>query len=324
MQVEGGGVALMLPHKTPPRVPPKPTSKSPTQSTLVSKVAATRHQSPSPVRHVKAPTPTPVRPVSPTTTRLSVSPIRPVKSPVMVRKQVTPTADVLPPWKQGDYTEASLTRMTGGTTHVQTSTQISMEQRWESAYGMQEQAAGAVGVSVKEDQHESDKTNAVATVIAAVDQARGRIPLSGIIERTSTETSVTAMHLQPMMEQGKGGKKKEAVATVLAAVDQARVRKPVHEEGGHAEEGVIEYGLAQQFVTVQAPKQEVITKTVKTEAMKMTPPIQIPSPEKSVHFAQIERSKETITHVDTALSPSPVPHFTVSKVTVPKPDHSYE
>jgi len=28
--------------------------------------------------------------------------------------------------------------------------------------------------------------------------------------------------------------------------------------------------------------------------------------------------------VETDLSPSPVPHFTVSKVTVPKPDHSYE
>ena len=36
--------------------------------------------------------------------------------------------------------------------------------------------------------------------------------------------------------QGEGGKKAEAVATVLAAVDQARVRKPVHAEGGHAEE----------------------------------------------------------------------------------------
>ncbi|KAG9340911.1 hypothetical protein JZ751_020104, partial [Albula glossodonta] len=152
----------------------------------------------------------------------------------MVRKQVTQTADVLPPWKQGGYTEASLTRMTGGITHVQTSTQISMEQRWEGAYGMQQQAAGAVGVAVKE---------------------------------------------------GKGGKKKEAVATVLAAVDQARVRKPVHEEGGHAEEGVIEYGLAQQFVTVQAAEEGVVTKKLKTEAVQITPPVQIPSPEKSVHFA---------------------------------------
>lgn len=28
--------------------------------------------------------------------------------------------------------------------------------------------------------------------------------------------------------------------------------------------------------------------------------------------------------MDTGLAPSPVPHFTVSKVTVPKPEHSYE
>jgi len=50
-----------LAHKTPPRVPPKPTSKSPTPPTGVSKVAATRHQSPSPVRPVKAPIHTPHR-----------------------------------------------------------------------------------------------------------------------------------------------------------------------------------------------------------------------------------------------------------------------
>uniref|UniRef100_A0A669D170 Ig-like domain-containing protein n=2 Tax=Oreochromis TaxID=8139 RepID=A0A669D170_ORENI len=48
-----------LAHKTPPRVPPKPTSKSP--PSYVSKVTAGRQQSPSPVRHVKGPTPTPVR-----------------------------------------------------------------------------------------------------------------------------------------------------------------------------------------------------------------------------------------------------------------------
>lgn len=59
MQVEGGILAQQMAHKTPPRVPPKPTSKSP--PSLVTKVSVTRQQSPSPVRHVKAPTPTPVR-----------------------------------------------------------------------------------------------------------------------------------------------------------------------------------------------------------------------------------------------------------------------
>lgn len=59
MHVEGGVMTQHMAHKTPPRVPPKPTSKSP--PSFVSKVAGGRQQSPSPVRHVKGPTPTPVR-----------------------------------------------------------------------------------------------------------------------------------------------------------------------------------------------------------------------------------------------------------------------
>ena len=59
MHVEGGMMTQHLAHKTPPRVPPKPTSRSP--PSLVSKVTGGRQQSPSPVRHVKGPTPTAVR-----------------------------------------------------------------------------------------------------------------------------------------------------------------------------------------------------------------------------------------------------------------------
>lgn len=61
MQMTGGAEIQHLAHKTPPRVPGKPTSMSPTPASAVSKVVAARHQSPSPVRHVKAPTPTSVR-----------------------------------------------------------------------------------------------------------------------------------------------------------------------------------------------------------------------------------------------------------------------
>uniref|UniRef100_A0A673ART1 Ig-like domain-containing protein n=1 Tax=Sphaeramia orbicularis TaxID=375764 RepID=A0A673ART1_9TELE len=57
-KVAGVEASHLLAHKTPPRVPPKPTSKSPTQSSLAVKVSGPRQQSPSPVRHVKAPTPT--------------------------------------------------------------------------------------------------------------------------------------------------------------------------------------------------------------------------------------------------------------------------
>uniref|UniRef100_A0A3Q3GPR1 Ig-like domain-containing protein n=1 Tax=Labrus bergylta TaxID=56723 RepID=A0A3Q3GPR1_9LABR len=59
MHVEGGMMTQHLAHKTPPRVPPKPTSKSP--PSYISRVTGGRQQSPSPVRHVKGPTPTPVR-----------------------------------------------------------------------------------------------------------------------------------------------------------------------------------------------------------------------------------------------------------------------
>ena len=34
-----------------------------------------------------------------------MSPIRPVKSPLTARKHVITGADVLPPWKRGDYPE---------------------------------------------------------------------------------------------------------------------------------------------------------------------------------------------------------------------------
>lgn len=85
--------------------------------------------------------------------RLSVSPIRPVKSPVMTRKQVTQASEVLPPWKQAGYaSEASYTRMIAtqvGATQVQTSsTHVQMEQRWEGSVSVQQQ----VGV-VKEVKH---------------------------------------------------------------------------------------------------------------------------------------------------------------------------
>ncbi|XP_050975118.1 titin-like, partial [Labeo rohita] len=258
MQVEGGVVTQQLAHKTPPRVPPKPTSKSPPSQ--LTKVSAARQQSPSPVRHVKGPTPTPVRAVSPST-RLSVSPIRPVKSPVMTRKQVTQGSEVLPPWKQAGYvSEASYTRMIAGTKQVQTTaTHVQMEQRWEGSVAVQQQV-GAV--------KEGD------------------------------------------------GKKAGAVATVLAAVDHARIRKPTHAEGAQLEE---EADIRHQEML--ATKQQV---TSKKELLLIPPEMPPSTTEKSVHVTQIQRTTEVSSKVETDLAPSPVPHFTVSKVTVPKPDHSYE
>ncbi|KAM8858182.1 titin-like [Synchiropus picturatus] len=130
MQMEGGDLAqLQLAHKTPPRVPAKPTSKSPTHPTLAAKISGARQQSPSPVRHVKAPTPTS---------------IRPVKSPVTTRKQSPAAADVLPPWKQGDLVSESVytsgTRSTRTSVTTTTVTRVGLEQSWEQQHA----AAGEV------------------------------------------------------------------------------------------------------------------------------------------------------------------------------------
>ncbi|KAK0143524.1 Titin [Merluccius polli] len=223
MQIEGGVMTQHLAHKTPPRVPPKPTSKSPTPPSLVARVAGGRQQSPSPVRHVKAPTPTPVRPV---------------KSPLTTRKQLASGADVLPPWKQGGYmAEASYTSMTSTSTQIRTSsTQMQMEQHGEQQV--------------------------------------------------------------MLVKEGEGGGRAGAVATVMAAVDLARVRQPVHVERCGAEEEPVD--LQQQAA-----------------APHVTLELNVP-------LSQIQRTTETSSQVETGLTPSPLPKFTVSKVTVPKHDSSYE
>ncbi|KAF7709182.1 hypothetical protein HF521_016032 [Silurus meridionalis] len=352
MEVEGGILAQMA-QKTPPRVPPKPTSKSP--PSLVTKVSATRQQSPSPVRHVKAPIPTPVRTVSPST-RLSVSPIRPVKSPLMTRKQITPGAEVLPPWKQAGYVSESsyVASMEARASQVQTTTHV--EQRWEGSVTRKQQVSSA---SVREEQQSmDDKSVAVATVVAAVDQARGHKPFAGssaepqdvesttapvppappikqikcisstLLEQASerdatvslpehTTTMESSSHYTFASREQGDEKKAGAVATVLAAVDHARVRKPVHVESAMAEE---EKDIKEQTMLLNA-KQQVARKM---EVLQIPSDVPSTSTEQSVHVSQIQRTTEFKAQVDTGLSPSPVPHFTVSKVTVPKPDHSYE
>uniref|UniRef100_H3DPY6 Ig-like domain-containing protein n=1 Tax=Tetraodon nigroviridis TaxID=99883 RepID=H3DPY6_TETNG len=125
IHTEAGIMTQHLAHKTPPRIPPKPTSKSP--PSFVSKMMGGRQQSPSPVRHVKAPSPAPVRPVSPSG-RAAVSTIRPVKSPIMSRKQVSVgSSEVLPPWKQGGYVAEAVSSVSS----VSSSTQLHVEKHWE-------------------------------------------------------------------------------------------------------------------------------------------------------------------------------------------------
>lgn len=48
---------------------------------------------------------------------------------------------------------------------------------------------------------DSEKTAAVATVVAAVDQAMVREPAPSVIEQAAKRTAMTAVHVQPVQEQ---------------------------------------------------------------------------------------------------------------------------
>ncbi|XP_062971718.1 titin isoform X23 [Cynocephalus volans] len=240
--VVDGAAGQQLPHKTPPRIPPKPKSRSPTPPSIAAKAQLARQQSPSPirhspspVRHVRAPTPSPVRSVSPAA-RISTSPIRSVKSPSLIRKTQTTTMvtgpEVSPPWKQEGYVASSSeaemreTVMTG-------STQIRTEERWEGRYGVQEQmtisgaasaaaSVSAVAAGAKEVKQETDKSAAVATVVAAVDMARVREPVISAVEQTAQRTTTTAVHVQPAQQQVRKEAEKTAITKVVVAADKAK------------------------------------------------------------------------------------------------------
>ncbi|NXR33792.1 TITIN protein, partial [Zosterops hypoxanthus] len=333
-----GATAQQLPHKAPPRMPPRPTSKSPTPTTAAKAQMARQQspspvrQSPSPVRHVRAPTPSPVRSVSPAG-RISTSPIRPVKSPSPIRKPhvVTTGADVPPPWKQEGYAATMESQMKE--TRVSTSTTQVTEERWEGRYGVQEQVtvtgatAGEVAPGAREVRKEPEKTP-VPTVIIATDKAKEQERITRAREEISTRhEQVHVAH-----EQTQAGKKAEAVATVVAAVDQARVRSPWQPEQAdetYVKEKTLEYGYKEHTVTdrAEAPaERHVVTKEVKT--VYIPPEKHVPAPEKQeVHISkEIKRTTElekTI-HVEPPRPHTASPHFTVSRVAVPKPDHTYE
>ncbi|NXQ36801.1 TITIN protein, partial [Alaudala cheleensis] len=335
-----GAAAQQLPHKAPPRMPPRPTSKSPTPTTAAKAQMARQQspspvrQSPSPVRHVRAPTPSPVRSVSPAG-RISTSPIRPVKSPSPIRKPhvvTTAGADVLPPWKQEGYSATMESQMKE--TRVSTSTTQVTEERWEGRYGVQEQvtvtgaAAGEVATGAREVRKEPEKAP-VPTVIIATDKAKEQERIARAREEISTRHE--QVHIAH--EQTQAGIKAEAVATVVAAVDQARVRSPWQPEQAdesYVKEKTLEYGYKEHTVTdrvSEAPaERHVVTKEVKT--VYIPPEKHITAPEKQeVHISkEIKRTTElekTI-HVEPPRPRTASPHFTVAKVAVPKPDHTYE
>ncbi|NXO00169.1 TITIN protein, partial [Rhinopomastus cyanomelas] len=334
-----GASTQQLPHKAPPRMPPRPTSKSPTPPVIAAKAQMARQQSPSPVRqspspvrHVRAPTPSPVRSVSPAG-RLSTSPIRPVKSPSPIRKpHVVTTPEVLPPWKQEGYvstTEAQMKEMKVSTS----ATQIKTEERWEGRYGVQEQvavsgaSAGEVAAGAKEVRKESEKTP-VPTVIIATDKAREQERIS----QARQEISMRHEEVHITHEKTEAGKRAEAVATVVAAVDQARVRSPWETkqvDETYTKQKTLEYDYKERTVTehvAETPAEHhVVTKEVKTVCVPPEKPVS--AAEKDVYVStKIQRPAETekVIHVEHPRPRTASPHFTVSKIAVPKPDHTYE
>ncbi|NXE21879.1 TITIN protein, partial [Ardeotis kori] len=339
-----GATAQQLPHKAPPRMPPRPTSKSPTPPIIAAKAQMARQQSPSPVRqspspvrHVRAPTPSPVRSVSPAG-RISTSPIRPVKSPSPIRKtQVVTTAgaEVLPPWRQEGYAATMEAQMKE--TRVSTSaTQIRTEERWEGRYGVQEQvtvsgaAAAEVAAGAREVRKEPEKAP-VPTVIIATDEDKEQERISRAREEISTRHE--QVHITH--EKTEAGKRAEAVATVVAAVDQARVRSPWEPEQAdeaYVKQKTLEYGYKAHAVTehvAEAPaERHVVTKEVKTVYVPHEKHISA-AEKKEVHIStEVKRAAEAKTektiHVEHPRPRTASPHFTVSKIAVPKPDHAYE
>lgn len=100
--------------------------------------------------------------------RISTSPIRSVKSPLLIRKtQTTAVAtgpEVPPPWKQEGYV-ASSTEAEMRETTLTSSTQIRREERWEGRYGVQEQVtiSGSASAAASVSASSSFTAGAVAT-----------------------------------------------------------------------------------------------------------------------------------------------------------------
>uniref|UniRef100_A0A8D0VAP5 Ig-like domain-containing protein n=1 Tax=Sus scrofa TaxID=9823 RepID=A0A8D0VAP5_PIG len=309
-----GAAGQQLPHKTPPRIPPKPKSRSPTPPSIAAKAQLARQQSPSPIRH----SPSPVRSVSPAG-RISTSPIRSVKSPLLIRKAQTPTMppgpEVPPPWKQEGYmasTEAEMRETT-----VTSATQIRTEERWEGRYGIQEQvtisgaagaaasvsasaafAAGAVATGAAEVKQETDKSAAVATVVAAVDMARVREPVISAVEQTAQRTTTTAVHIQPAQEQIRKEAEKTAVTKVVVAADKAkeqelksRTREVIttKQEQVHVTHEQIRKETEKAFV----PKVVISTTKAKEQETRITGEITTKEEQKQITQEKIIQKAET-------------------------------
>lgn len=108
--------------------------------------------------------------------RISTSPIRSVKSPLLARKTQTPGMapgpEVPPPWKQEGYVASSEAEMRETT--VTSATQIRTEERWEGRYGIQEQVtvSGGAGAAASVSASAAFAAGAVAAGAAEVSPGR--------------------------------------------------------------------------------------------------------------------------------------------------------
>ncbi|OXB61722.1 hypothetical protein ASZ78_002723 [Callipepla squamata] len=183
-------------------------------------------------------------------------------------------------------------------------------------------------ISREKVRKEPEKTP-VPTVIIATDKAKEQ-------ERISTaREEISARHEQVHVSHEKieAGKRAEAVATVVAAVDQARVRSPWETEQvdeTFVKQKTLEYGYKEHAVKDHEAQAEhhVATKEVKT--VYVPPEKHIPAAEKKEVHVSTETKRETEAKIEKTIHiehPRPrtaSPHFTVSKIAVPKPDHTYE
>ncbi|NIG59652.1 titin-like [Pontoporia blainvillei] len=137
---------------------------------------------------------------------------------------------------------------------------------------------------------EAEKT-ALSTIAVATAKAKEQ----ETILRTREEMAARQEQIQVTHGKVGIGEKAEAVATVVAAVDQARVREP--REPGHVEE------MYAQKTTLEYEHKEHVSAAKIKKTTDLT--------------------SERLVHVDKRPRTAS-PHFTVSKISVPKPEHGYE
>ena len=188
----------------------------------------------------------------------------------------------------------------------------------------------------QEKKRKEVETTALSTIAVATAKAKEQETVLRSREAMATRQE----HIQVTHGQVGVGKKAEAVATVVAAVDQARVREPrepTHVEESHSQQTTLEYGYKEHISTTKVPEQprrpasepHVVPQAVKPAVIQAPSETHIKTTDQmGMHISsQVKKttdiSTERLVHVDKRPRTAS-PHFTVSKISVPKTEHGYE